>query len=123
MNCFQIAEVLPGLQRDLVLGLCQAIEQVSGFDFMILFYFYNHQYIVLVSTQEKGSKRPKRNDWKWNALVRKKKSVPSIHNIICSSYMGCFATALSNKKAECNYFCVIPPCSSVLNKLLNPEPC
>ena len=54
--CFQIAEVLPGLQRDLVLGLCQAIEQVSGFDFMILFYFYNRQDIVLVSTQEKGSK-------------------------------------------------------------------
>ncbi len=26
---FQIAEVLPGIQRDQVLGLCHAIEQVS----------------------------------------------------------------------------------------------
>ena len=52
--------------------------------------------IALVSTQEKGSKRTIRNYSKWNAFVRTN-LIPQIT--------------------------VIPPCPSVLNKLLNPEPC
>ena len=70
---------------------------------------------VFILTQEKGSKRTKRNDPKWKAFVKIKKSVWSQDK----QYMGLWERQVFDPSKGC----LILPCSLVLKKLHNPDPC
>ena len=71
---------------------------------------------LFFSTQEKGSKRTKRNHSKWNTFVRTNKSV-------WSQVKNMWERQLLPDSSIHNIICGIPSCSLALNKLHNPEPC